>query len=125
MELDEIGVLREDLRTQRQRLIHDRILGEARRDFRESYLSIREQEAELTYEELKILNRTSTEAKIFERPRKKAKPNRRARMWLNLVMMAMVLAVVFFFAITPRLTPTHEDGVEDLDPPQPGRQSLP
>jgi hypothetical protein len=126
MQLDEIGLVRKDLMTERQKRIHARVRGQAKEDFREKYLSIRDRESLLEYEELKILNRTSSEPKIFDRPRKKKeKPNRRLRIWVNLLMIAMVLAVVFFSVITPRLTPTHGDGVEDIGQALPNRESLP
>ncbi len=115
MDLDKISLLREELLQKRQKLIHDRIRGRKIPGSSEKYLSIRDQEALLVYEELKTQNQNSPEAKVFDRPRTEIKPNRRLRIWVNLLMIAMVLAVVFFSVFTPRLTPTHGDAVEDLE----------
>ena len=111
MDLDQASLAREALLRKRQKLIHDRICGKqipAR--YRERYLAIRDQEAFFVYQELAIHNKRATEAKTFDRPRSEKKPNRRLRIWVNLLMIAMVLAVVFFSVFTPRLTtPTDPD----------------
>ncbi|MCA9447364.1 MAG: hypothetical protein KC931_09625, partial [Candidatus Omnitrophica bacterium] len=89
------------------------------------YLAIRDREALLRYEDLKAENARSHAAKTFERPRKPERPNRRLRIWINLLIIAMVLAVLFFSVITPRLTPTHGDAVQESDSEPPLREPLP
>jgi len=126
MDPDEIGLLREELLRERQTLIHNRIRGRTTGAIREKYLSIRDRESLLVYEELKNENRTSTAARVFERPRSpEKKQNGRLRIWINLLMIAMVLAVVFFSVITPRLTSTHGEAAEDTEQGLIPRESLP
>lgn len=124
-ESDELDASREELWRTRQRMLHDLFRGTPTPGLREKYLAIRDREALLDYGDLKARNRRDKEARVFDRPRKTTPTNRRLRIWLNLLMIAMVLAVLFFSVITPRLTSKPETSVREVHPDPPAGEMFP
>lgn len=120
-ESEELDVAHEELWRKRQTMIHAHFRGSPVADLQERYAAIRDREALLEYQDLKARNRRGREAKVFDRPRKPVSTNPRLRIWLNFLMIAMVLAVLFFSVISPRLTSKPETSVRGVHPvPPPG-----
>lgn len=124
-ESEELDIAHEELWRRRQTMIHAHFRGRPVADLRERYVAIRDREALLDYQDLRARNRRAREAKVFDRPRKSTPTNPRLRIWLNFLMIAMVLAVLFFSVISPRLTSKPEISVRGVHPAPPPGEMFP